>query len=202
MGPVTFERAGPGLQIQPTGFLPSGHLPSDRNADGAWRAMSLTDTFSVRSLLREFVSGDSDCRKLRDLIGGLGRMVPSRLSNVQLIDTAAEMIAARRLLVLEKVHEADSSGKRQVMRAATVKLHAKRARQQANSVEESAFASRCASCTRASPALEECFVANVNQDVQAGVLKATATTGVPFCEVYEKANQAKAEHDIQQFSAS
>ena len=40
-------------------------------------------------------------------------------------------------------------------------------------------------------AVEESFVASIDQDAQATVLKAAAVHGVPFCEVCEKAKQAK-----------
>lgn len=192
MGSVTFERAGRGLQIQPTGFLLSGHLPPDRNPDGTWRALSQTDTFGVRSLLREFVSGDSDCRKLRELIGGIGSMALARLSNEQLIDSVAEMVIARRLLVLEKVHDADPSGQRQVMRAATVKYTPSERASTPTQLKHQPSLADAPPAHEPPPAVEESFVVNVDHDVQAGVLKAAAASGVPFCELCEKAKQAKA----------
>lgn len=108
------------MRLQSASWGYPAQSPSVGNFDGAWNTLSQADMFGIRRLLRDLVFGDQQCHKLRDLLCETGSMGVSRLSNEQVIDAVAEMVAARRLLVLEKARRADWSVTRQVMRAAMV----------------------------------------------------------------------------------
>lgn len=191
MGPVTFERGGRGLQICPNGWRHSGHSAFGCNANNAWRALSQTDTFGVRSLLREFVFGDHDCRKLRELINSICNMSALRLSNEQVIDAVAEMVATRQLQMLEKTSQGDSNARRHVMRPASANYTPSESASTPAQLRQQTSLADMPPAPAQPSAIEENFVANVNQDIQATTLKAAAVNGVPFCEVCEKARQAQ-----------
>ena len=188
---ATWERAGRRLLLRPmTGpHHAAGDLPGDTPGE-TWR-LCPSDAFGARSLLRDFVTSDQDFRRLREVTTRLAPVLSTDVSREQLINTVAELIAHRRMALLESVRPHGMVDKPRGQAPATMR--------QAGGMEGACTPAQLRgqmapdpppSAGAAQPPVEDNFIENVAHDTQAVALKSAAATGVPFCELCEKARAA------------
>lgn len=193
MAGVVFERAGRGLRIHPCGWMPLAGRDEE-----AWKALPQTDVLRVCHVLREFVLGDQDCRRLRELVDGVaGMATPSLLNQEQLIEAVAQLVSARRLLMQEKARLADPTATQRPTLAASGKQAASDAVVWTPARLRQAPVAQDMPRTPETPAApqppaEDGFASGLDQDTQAAVLKAASLAGMPFCEVCHAGSQARA----------
>jgi hypothetical protein len=191
MGPIDFQHVGREMRLQSANWRYPAQSHLVDTTDGVWNVLSHADAYGIGRLVRDLVSGDQHCHQLRDLLGGTGSTGVWRLSNEQVIDAVVEMVAARRLLVLEKSRRSDRNVTQSGTAAATAQHRSSEPASTPAQLMQRPSMADVQPAHEQPSAVEENFVASINQDAQAATLKAAAAHGVPFCEVCEKAKQAR-----------
>ncbi len=179
---VTWERAGRSLQLLPADVTLADALAQRNGLHEMWR-MCPREAYRIRSLLLDFVVSDLDCQKLRqatDELGSLARKEPSR---DELISAAAEVIVQRRMTMLEGIAR-HAGAVKSADGAAAASQEAQRT--VTPSQLRSHGGTATAAATRA-PQVEDNFIDSLAHDLQASVLKKAALSGMPICELCEKA---------------
>jgi hypothetical protein len=187
-------RLGPGLELALTRQWQSAEFqpPARGVGDFHWQAQSFRNVDDARQCLRRIVRWPDDLNKIRSLAVVDGWIAANRLSDHQVLDRVAALLAQRRVVLARKVAGA-ISGKKD---AVEEKERPRPSMSSGPALSPSMLIAREARAkspvpTPSAPPVEADLPA-IDQAAQAAVLRQAAADGVPFCEECEKLKREQA----------
>jgi hypothetical protein len=187
-------RLGSGLELALTPHWRSAEFqPSARGADEFhWQAQNFRSVDDARQFLRRIVRWPDDLNKVRGLAVVDGWIAANRLSDHQVLDRVAALLAQRRLVLARKVAGAISGKKDE----AKEKERPRPSMSSGPALSPSMLIAREARARSPLPAPSappvEADTPAIDQNAQAAVLRQAAADGVPFCEECEKLKREEA----------
>lgn len=181
MTSVRWGEGGGELEIHTWWEKPSALLapsPEDPQDDYEWMAV----TFGGLDEARQFMAAHVEVApRLRQLLACEGDAGVFRLSDHQVLDGVASMLANRELGLVKKVLTAQAKARHQIHSVGAGGASAE-------AVSPSSLRSRHETAAEplSEPVVNDVDFESVDQDIQAATLRLAAVDGVPFCEVCEK----------------
>lgn len=152
--------------------------------DWVWQPLLFRDAEQARFYLNGLSHAADMAERLRQLLAFESCLPVPRLTDAQVLDTAAHLLAEHRWVLRQPVLTAEARGK----------MAQRQASSSSAPIESQAVSpSRMRSPPTAGPAPQaattapENDFARIDQDTQAATLVAAAEAGVPFCELCEAA---------------
>lgn len=177
---IPLGRGWASVEVCPTN-LP--HPPRTDDPDWTWQPLAFHGTEQARFYLSGLAHEAGMLGQLRHLLAFESHLTVSRLSDAQVLDAVAQLLAEHRWVVRHKT--------------LTVAAKIKKAERQSSAASgpgdsQSVSPSRLRGATDSTPAPQaaaapETDFADINQDAQAATLTQAAEDGVPFCELCAKA---------------
>jgi hypothetical protein len=157
-----------------------------------WQAQSFRNVDDARQTLSRIVRWPDDMTKIRSLVVVDGWIAANRLSDHQVLDRAAALLAQRQVVLARKVAGA-LPGKKDEEKE---KERPRPSMSSGPALSPSMLIAREAQARSPLPAPSappvEADLPAIDQDAQAAVLRQAAADGVPFCEECEKLKREKA----------
>jgi hypothetical protein len=187
-------RLGPGLELALTRQWQSAEFQSPARSAGdfRWQAQGFRTVDDARQALSRIIRWPDELTKLRSLVVVDGWIAANRLSDHQVLDRAAALLAQSRVVLARRVAGALPGNNDETKE----KERPRPSMSSGPALSPSMLVAREARSKSPAPAPSappvEADLPAIDQDAQAAVLRQAAADGVPFCEECEKLKREQA----------